>query len=52
MTSPVTEREAPRCPFCSEDVLIEFDAVIRRYVCSVCTKTWTPEHTRSTAGDE
>lgn len=39
VTRPVTP-DAPRCPGCFEDVLIERDPVTRRFYCCVCSRMW------------
>jgi hypothetical protein len=40
-TGPVTPRdEAPRCPGCGEDWLVEWDAGLRHWFCHVCGRTW------------
>ena len=36
-TSPLG---GPRCPGCGEDRLIEWDTVLRRWVCAVCSRAW------------
>lgn len=28
------------CPLCDEDVMIEFDATLQRFVCHVCARQW------------
>lgn len=37
-----------RCPYCSEDRLIEWDSILRRWVCAVCGRTWQMATARAT----
>jgi len=32
--------DGPRCPRCGEQRLVEFDRVLRRWICSVCSQQW------------
>lgn len=32
--------EGQRCPYCTEDRMIEFDPVLKRWVCFCCGKSW------------
>lgn len=35
-------REAPPCPKCHDDRLVEWDQTLRRFVCDVCSHQWSP----------
>jgi len=35
-----TPRSGPPCPKCREASLVEWDAVLRRYVCDCCSHQW------------
>jgi hypothetical protein len=47
----LTRREAPPCPACRNDVpaLLEWDDVLKRFACSVCSHQWRPSPPRSAA---
>jgi hypothetical protein len=40
VTDPVSPDDIPRCRFCGEDRLIEFDAGLNHWFCLVCGRTW------------
>lgn len=31
-----------QCPWCGERRSVEWDAILRRWICGVCAKAWRP----------
>jgi len=34
------DQDRPPCPKCHDDRLVEFDRVLQRFVCDVCSHQW------------
>lgn len=40
--------DPPRCPYCGEHVLIDFDKVLHHWYCAVCGRIWQTDDPRWT----